>query len=131
MLKKMNMIIVAFFLILTIHGGYLFSLYLPVMLFYLFKDKRNMYYIYPVSLLSILLFSKESQIGVLNQIGRDRYIKLPKVNTNARGVEISREALLLLEKCQDTRCIDIKFTREKIDYREVYTKWLDAWREDY
>lgn len=78
-----------------------------------------------------LLFSKESQIGVLNQIGRDRYIKLPKVNTNARGVEISREALLLLEKCQDTRCIDIKFTREKIDYREVYTKWLDAWREDY
>lgn len=29
----------------------------------------------------LLLFSKESQIGVLNQIGRDRYIKLPKVNT--------------------------------------------------
>lgn len=61
----MNMIIVAFFLILTIHGGYLFSLYLPVMLFYLFKDKRNMYYIYPVSLLSILLFSKEFIIGYL------------------------------------------------------------------
>lgn len=79
----------------------------------------------------LLLFSKESQVGVLNQIGRDRYIKLPKVNTNARGVEISREALLILEKCQDTRCIDIKFTREKIDYREVYTKWLDAWGEDY
>lgn len=59
------MIIVAFFLILTIHGGYLFSLYLPVMLFYLFKDKRNMYYIYPVSLLSILLFSKEFIIGYL------------------------------------------------------------------
>lgn len=80
---------------------------------------------------ALQFFSKESQIGVLNQIGRDRYIKLPKVNTNARGVEISRESLLLLEKCQDTRCIDIKFTREKIDYREVYTKWLDAWGEDY
>ena len=65
MLKKMNMIIVAFFLILTINGGYLFSLYLPVMLFYLFKDKRNMYYIYPISLLSILLFSKEFIIGYL------------------------------------------------------------------
>ena len=61
----MNMIIVAFFLILTINGGYLFSLYLPVMLFYLFKDKRNMYYIYPISLLSILLFSKEFIIGYL------------------------------------------------------------------
>lgn len=79
----------------------------------------------------LLLFSKESQIRVLNQIGRDRYIKLPKENTNARGVEISQEALSLLENCQDTRCIDINFTREKIDYREVYTKWLDAWREDY
>lgn len=79
----------------------------------------------------LLLFSKESQTNILNQIGRDRYIKLPKENTNARGVEISPEALLMLENCQDTRCIDIKFTREKIDYREVYTKWLDAWREEY
>lgn len=79
----------------------------------------------------LLLFSKESQINILNQIGRDRYIKLPKENTNARGVEISPEALLMLENCQDTRCIDIKFRREKIDYREVYTKWLDAWREEY
>lgn len=79
----------------------------------------------------LLLFSKESQIRVLNTIGRDRYIKLPKENTNARGVEISAEALTLLENCEDTRCIDINFIREKIDYREVYTKWLDAWREEY
>jgi len=79
----------------------------------------------------LLLFSKESQIAILNKIGRDKYIKLPKENTNARGVEISPEALGLLEKCEDTRCIDINFAREKIDYREVYTKWLDAWREEY
>lgn len=83
------------------------------------------------SLGSLFLFSKESQIKILNQIGRDRYIKLPKENTNARGVEISSEALSLLEKCEDTKSIDIKFIREKIDYREVYTKWLDAWREEY
>ncbi len=79
----------------------------------------------------LLLFSKESQEKVLNEIGRDRYIKLPKENTNARGVEISSEALSILEDREDTRCIDIKFTREKIDYREVYTKWFDAWREEY
>lgn len=79
----------------------------------------------------LLLFSKESQRNVLNEIGRDRYIKLPKENTNARGVEITPEALLLLEQCEDTRSIDINFIREKIDYREVYTKWLDAWREEY
>lgn len=79
----------------------------------------------------LLLFSKQSQCDVLNEIGRDRYIKLPKQQTNSRGVEISAEALSLLENAADTRCIDVKFTREKIDYREVYTKWLDAWREEY
>lgn len=79
----------------------------------------------------LLLFTKESQQKVLNDIGRDRYIKLPKENTNSRGVEITSEALTLLENCEDTRCIEVNFTREKIDYREVYTKWLDAWREDY
>lgn len=79
----------------------------------------------------LLLFSKESQQKILNDIGRDRYIKIPKENTNTRGVEITSEALVLLEKCEDTRCIDINFVREKIDYREVYTKWLDAWRDEY
>lgn len=79
----------------------------------------------------LLLFSKESQQKILNEISRDRYIKMPKENTNSRGVEITAEALELLEKCEDTRFIDINFVREKIDYREVYIKWLDAWREDY
>jgi len=79
----------------------------------------------------LLLFSKKSQCEILDRIGRDRYIKLPKENTNARGVEITPEALLLLETYNDTRSIDINFIREKIDYREIYTKWLDAWREEY
>ena len=79
----------------------------------------------------LLLFSKESQCEILNNIGRDKYIKLPKANTNSRGVEVTREALELLEKCDDTRCIDINFIRKPIDYREIYTKWLDAWHEEY
>lgn len=79
----------------------------------------------------LLLFPKQAQCEVLNHIGRDRYIKLPKVNTNARGVEISAEALLMLEQHQNTQCIEINFVKEDIDYREIYTKWLDAWREEY
>lgn len=79
----------------------------------------------------LMLFSKESQQKILSSIGRDRYIKLPKKNTNSRGVEISKEALTLLSDCHDTQVIDIKFTRGKIDYREVYTKWLDAWLDEY
>lgn len=79
----------------------------------------------------LLLFSKESQQKILDEIGRDRYIKLPKANTNSRGVEISAEALNLLEQCEDTKIIEINFIREKMDYREVYTKWLDAWHDEY
>jgi len=44
MLKKINMIIITFFLVLTVKGDFLFALYLPVLLFYLFKDKKNIYY---------------------------------------------------------------------------------------
>jgi hypothetical protein len=54
-----------------------------------------------------------------------------KIGTNSRGVEITQEALSRLEKCEDTRVIEVKFEREKIDYREVYTKWLDAWTDEY
>jgi len=79
----------------------------------------------------LMLFSKESQRRVLREIGRDRYIKLPKQSTNSRGVEVTAEALVELEKAEDTRSITINFVREKIDYREVYTKWLDAWIEEY
>ncbi|MDR0913992.1 MAG: ThaI family type II restriction endonuclease [Oscillospiraceae bacterium] len=80
---------------------------------------------------SLLLFSKETQQQVLQQIGSDRYITLPKEGTNSRGVVISAEALSLIEKSPDTRSIDINFIQGDIDYREVYTKWLDAWVEDY
>lgn len=79
----------------------------------------------------LLLFSKKSQLEVLNLIGKDGYIKLPKQNTNSRGVEITTQALTLLEQSSDTKCIDINFIRKEIDYREIYTKWLDAWIEDY
>lgn len=59
MLKKINMVITAFFLILTLKSPFLLAIYLPVLLFYLFKDQKNMYYIYPVSLISVLFFTKE------------------------------------------------------------------------
>ncbi|MCL2556764.1 MAG: ThaI family type II restriction endonuclease [Firmicutes bacterium] len=79
----------------------------------------------------LCLFSLESQQKVLNCIGRDRYIKLPKEGTNPRGAEISSEAIDLLLECEDTRVIEIEFIRGEIDYREVYTKWLDAWTDGY
>jgi len=77
------------------------------------------------------LFSKESQNQTLINLGRERYIKLPKEGTNPRGVEITAEALNFLINCSDTRIIEIPFIRNEIDYREIYTKWLDVWIEDF
>lgn len=65
MLKKINMIIIAFFLILTLKGDFLFTLYLPVLLFYIFKDKKNMLYIYPASILSVAIFARDYLIVTL------------------------------------------------------------------
>ena len=62
MLKKLLMTVIFFFLVLSIKSGYLFFLYLPVLIFYLFKDYKNIYYIYPVSLFSLLIFDRGSII---------------------------------------------------------------------
>lgn len=65
MLKKINMIIVSFFLILTVKGNLSFTLYLPVLLFYVLKNKKNLMYIYITSFISIILFAKELWLAYL------------------------------------------------------------------
>lgn len=70
----------------------------------------------------------EIQIKTFNQIGRERYIKLPKVGTNPRGVEITKEALQDLVKDKESRCIMINWQSRKIDYNP-YKRWVDLWRE--
>lgn len=52
------MIIITFFLVLTLNGDFLFTLFIPVLLFYLFKDKKNILYIYPTTILSVALFAR-------------------------------------------------------------------------
>lgn len=71
----------------------------------------------------------EVQERLFKEIGRERYIKLPKPGTNPRGVEITREALLHLVKNEETKVIEITWQRSKIDY-DPYKRWVDYWRED-
>jgi hypothetical protein len=71
----------------------------------------------------------EIQIKTFNQIGRERYIKLPKVGTNPRGVEITKEALQDLVNDKESRCIMINWQSRKIDYNP-YKRWVDLWREE-
>lgn len=71
----------------------------------------------------------EAQRKLFDEIGREKYIKLPKPGTNPRGVEITREALSRLAKDQMTRVIQIHWQRVEVDYNP-YKRWVDYWRED-
>lgn len=71
----------------------------------------------------------EVQRKLFDEIGREKYIKLPKPGTNPRGVEITREALSRLAKDQMTRVIQIHWQRVEVDYNP-YKRWVDYWRED-
>jgi hypothetical protein len=71
----------------------------------------------------------EAQRSLLDKMGRDRYIKLPRPGTNPRGVEITKEALVALTRDDLSRVIEISWQRTKIDYNP-YKRWIDYWRKN-
>ena len=77
----------------------------------------------------LYLFSKQAQTETMDKLGKDNYMKLPTPGTNARGVELTSSALNELVNHSSTKKIEIYFEKEVLDYREIYTKWLDAWHE--
>lgn len=77
----------------------------------------------------LFLFPNIAQLDVLEQIGRQRYIKLPKPGTNPRGVEISVDALSLLSKHSQSRVIPILWNKLAVDY-DPYDRWLDLWEKE-
>jgi len=66
------------------------------------------------------------QQRIFRDIGRQKYIKLPKAGTNPRGVEFSRETLLRLMNDPDTKSIQINWYRSKIKY-QPYQRWVEYW----
>jgi len=75
------------------------------------------------------LFPKHVQVEIFNRIGREAYIKLPKVGTNPRGVEISAQSLHYLANHPDIFKIPIIWLRKKIDYNP-YERWVELWQKD-
>lgn len=66
---------------------------------------------------------------VMNVMGKNDYIKLPKRGTNPRGVEVSKNALEAMAKHKKTKLIKISWNKKEIHYNP-YKKWVDFWRED-
>lgn len=71
-------------------------------------------------------FPLEVQQSIFKEMGREKYIKLPKEGTNPRGVEFSKEALIRLMNNPKTKSIKIKWERAKIKYKP-YERWVDYW----
>lgn len=71
----------------------------------------------------------EAQKKLFEEMGRERYIKLPKPGTNPRGVEITKEALLRLVRDEKAKFIEIDWKKSEIDYHP-YKRWVDYWKEE-
>jgi len=71
----------------------------------------------------------EAQQALFEEIGREKYLKLPTPGTNPRGVEISQETLAKLTRDKNTKFIEIVWNKPQIDYHP-YKRWVDYWREE-
>jgi hypothetical protein len=71
----------------------------------------------------------EVQKKVFQGMGSEKYIKLPKLGTNPRGVEITKEALEAICTDKDSKTIEIRWQRTEIDY-DPYQRWVDHWRKE-
>lgn len=71
----------------------------------------------------------EIQTKLLDRMGRQNYIKLPKPGTNPRGIEITKEALSNLVADKGSKRIVINWQRIKIEFNS-FKRWVDLWKED-
>ena len=65
MLKKINIILVCLFSCLTINYNIGFCLLIPILLFYIVKDIKNIYYTYIPSILFVTIFSFDNLLNLL------------------------------------------------------------------
>ncbi len=74
----------------------------------------------------------EAQKVVFQEFGKDKYFKLPKVGTNPRGVEFSKETLLRLQEEPRVKKIEIEWKRPEtgLSLYDAYRRWVDYWREE-
>ena len=71
----------------------------------------------------------EIQKNVFNIISRYKYIKLPPLGTNPRGVEITSKALQALINHTEILKIKIMWKKEKMDYNP-FKRWVELWEQE-
>ncbi len=75
------------------------------------------------------LIPQEVQQEALKQLGRDSFFKLPKRNTNPRGVELSSSSMKYMQEHSDTLSLNIHWQRDKtlLKERALYHRWIELW----
>lgn len=76
----------------------------------------------------LFFIPQETQMLVLQKLGKDDYIKLPPEGTNPRGVELTSLALSLLLEHEKTKKIEIVWNKLQTEYNP-YKRWVDYWKE--
>lgn len=75
------------------------------------------------------LISIDLQVTLMNRIGREEYLTLPKPGTNPRGVEMSTMAIRSLT--EDPQCLTIPVKWNKTEKQfDPYKRWLELWEQD-
>jgi hypothetical protein len=67
---------------------------------------------------------------------RDRFwgkeghiLTMPKLGTNPRGVEFSKEAISSMMADKRTLRIGINWVKPDLPAKSVYQRWIDMWKE--
>ena len=71
----------------------------------------------------------EVQLKTLKKLGKEKYIKLPKVGTNPRGVEMQGETMRLLIANEQTLKIAVNWRKESSNFN-TYKRWIELWEID-
>lgn len=77
---------------------------------------------------SFFLIPLSVQEEIFRNIGKNKYLKLPKEGTNPRGVEFSKEAINLMMENPQTLKIKIRWDKGDLKY-DVYKRWVEYWNE--
>lgn len=77
---------------------------------------------------SFFLIPLEVQKEIFSLLGRDKYLNMPKVGTNPRGVEFDKDALRRMLKHNKTLKISVNWVKENMKYN-VFKRWVDLWND--
>ena len=70
----------------------------------------------------------EVQEGIFKQLGKGKYLNLPKPGTNPRGVEFAKDAIEKMLSSKDTLKIEVEWKKKRLEY-DSYKRWVDYWKD--